>query len=90
MHLLTETISILSFLKLLFPEKVNLDSACDISMSHSAKPPPQLVTQIKHIQYVWISIHYNHPRGQAKPNDSIYHRGDPIQGDSVHMNVSVR
>lgn len=39
MHLLTETISILSFLKLLFPEKVNLDSACDISMSHSAKPP---------------------------------------------------
>lgn len=33
-----QTISILSFLKLLFPEKVNLDSACDISMS-SAKPP---------------------------------------------------
>lgn len=40
MHLLTETISILSFLKLLSPEKVNLDSACDISMSHSANPPP--------------------------------------------------
>lgn len=32
-------IFILSFLKLLLSEKVNLDSACDIPMSHRAKPP---------------------------------------------------
>lgn len=39
MYRLMGNIFSLSFLKPLLSEKVNLDSACDISMSHSAKPP---------------------------------------------------
>lgn len=55
MYRLMGNIFSLSFLKPLLSEKVNLDSACDISMSHSAKPPS--AGHADQIYTVYVHLH---------------------------------